>query len=391
MSTSTGACPQGLIVNAGSSSLRLASYTLGRSPTCVADAHLSPPPARDPDVLVDFVRRHGLPEPTLVMHRVVHGGHRLTEPSWLDSAIEVEIRRLKPLAPLHNGTALDWIDAARQAFGGEIRQAACFDTALYRDLPAVAANYAIPDELREKHQLRRYGFHGLAHQSMLNRWRAESHTDGDRRVVSLQLGAGCSMTATDHGWPVETSMGFSPLEGLMMATRCGDLDPAAVLYLIDEAGYSTAEVGWILNESSGLRAVSEQSADMQTLLESDTGAADLAVAMFCHRVRHYLGAYLAVLGGADAILFGGGIGENAPTVRARVLDHFEWAGIRLNSATNAALLPDASGPIHADDSGVEIWVTPTDEAQVMADAAHHLLNNLEEAAPSTASETHHEQ
>lgn len=362
-----------LTVNAGSSSLRLADYVLESVPRCVADAHLAPSPARDPDVLTDFVRRHRLTVPDLVMHRVVHGGTRLTAPCLIDAAVETEIARLKPLAPLHNGVALDWIRAAREAFGHEVAQAACFDTGFYADLPPPAATYAVPKEWREKHQLRRYGFHGLAHQSMVQQWRAHSHGGADRRVISLQLGAGCSMTATDHGWPVETSMGFSPLEGLMMATRCGDLDPAAVLYLIDEAGFSPAELGWILNESSGLRAVSGQSADMQALLEDETGDAALAVAMFCHRVQKYLGAYLAVLGGADAILFGGGIGEHAAVIRARVLDHFAWAGIHLDAERNATVSPESGGPLHAKDSAVELWVIPTDEGQVMVEAARTLL------------------
>lgn len=364
-----------LTVNAGSSSLRLASFGLEATPRCVAETLLSPPPAPDASVLVDFIRDHALPEPAMVMHRVVHGGHELTTPCWIDQAVEAEIERLKALAPLHNGVALEWLTAARAAFGDDVEQAACFDTAFYRDLSAAAANYPVPQELIEEHQLRRYGFHGLAHQSMLDQWCAGSHTDGDRRVISMQLGAGCSMTATDHGWPVETSMGFSPLDGLMMATRCGDLDPAAVLYLIEEVGFSTAELNWILNYASGLRAVSGGSDDMKALLESETEAAGLAVAMFCHRVRHYLGAYLAVLGGVDAILFGGGIGEHAPEIRARVLDHLEWAGIDLDPAANASLPATSGGPIHSDAGTVEIWVTPTNEERVMAEAARDLWHD----------------
>lgn len=379
--------PSVLTLNAGSSSLRLASYTLESVPRCVADAHQSPPPAQDPDVLADFVRQHALAVPDLVMHRVVHGGQTLTEPCLIDAAVEAEIERLKALAPLHNGVALDWISAAREAFGPEVRQAACFDTGFYAQLPPAAAAYALPKALCEQHEIRRYGFHGLAHQSMLNYWHEQSHTEGDRRVISLQLGAGCSATATDHGWPIETSMGFSPLEGLVMAARCGDLDPSVVLYLIDEAGFDTAELGRILNESSGLRAVSGQSGDMQTLLESDTDDAALAVALFCHRVRKYVGAYLAVLGGADAILFGGGIGEHAPVIRSRVLEHFEWAGIRLDTERNVAMPSDAGGPIHADDSTVEVWVTPTDEGRVMAVAAHPLLASLTQSAEPSALET----
>lgn len=371
-----------LTVNAGSSSLRLASYRMERPAAEIAEAHLSSAPARDPDVLADFVRRHARTAPDLVMHRVVHGGRRLREPCWIDAAVEAEIERLKALAPLHNGVALDWIRAAREAFGPEITQAACFDTGFYAELPPAAANYAIPRDLAEKHELRRYGFHGLAHQSLLDQWHAQSDTPGDRRVISLQLGAGCSITATDHGWPVETSMGFSPLEGLMMATRSGDLDPAAVLYLIDEAGFSSAELAWILNESSGLRAISGQSADMQTLLENETGDAALAVAMFCHRIRKYLGAYLAVLGGADAILFGGGIGEHAAVIRSRVLAQLKWAGIRLDAARNTSVSPTDGGRIHRDDSAAEIWVIPTDEARVMAEAAASLLAARQTTQPT---------
>lgn len=372
-----------LTVNAGSSSLRLASYVLGETPRCVAEAHYAPAPVPDAAVVTAFLAEQSLPSPAIAMHRVVHGGPRLRGPCAITADVEAEIARLKTLAPLHNGVALDWIGASRAALGANVVQAACFDTAFYADLPAVAAQYALPVDLTDRHHVRRYGFHGLAHQSMLDRWRNESHTDGDRRVISLQLGGGCSMTATDHGWPIETSMGFSPLDGLMMATRCGDLDPAAVLYLVEEGGFEPAELSWILNESSGLRGVSGQSADMKTLLESETDDAALAVAMFCHRVRHYLGAYLVALGGADAILFGGGIGEQAPEIRARVLDHLDWAGIRLDTARNAAISTTDGGRIHSDDSRVEIWVTPTDEEGVMARAAHELLTQL---AASTTTE-----
>lgn len=241
-------------------------------------------------------------------------------------------------------------------------------------MPLFAANYALPSDLCRQHELRRYGFHGLAHQSLLQQWLARSERHGKRRVISLQLGAGCSATASDRGWPIDTSMGFSPLAGLMMATRCGDLDPTVVLHLIDQAGFSAAELGWIFNESSGLRAVSGESGDMRQLLDSDTDAAALAVSMFCHRLQKYLGAYLAVLGGADAILFGGGIGEHATEIRARVLAHFEWAGISLDAARNVAVSPHRGGAIHTDNSATEVWVIPTDEAQVMAEAARGLLS-----------------
>jgi len=376
MSATSNGSSHILTVNAGSSSLRLASFALEDALPLTAQAHLSPAPARDPNVLVDFLRQHGLGVPELIIHRVVHGGARLTRPCLLDAEVETEIARLKSLAPLHNGVALDWIDSARRAFGAETPQAACFDSGFFAEMPPFAASYALPPDLCREHELRRYGFHGLAHQSLLQQWLARSEHHGKRRVISLQLGAGCSATASDHGWPIDTSMGFSPLEGLMMATRCGDLDPAAVLYLIDKAGFSASELGWIFNESSGLRAVSGESGDMRRLLDSDTDAAALAVSMFCHRLQKYLGAYLAVLGGADAILFGGGIGGHAPEIRARVLTHFEWAGIRLDAARNACVSAEQGGAIHTDNSATEVWVIPTDEAQVMAEAARGLLSPL---------------
>ncbi len=208
---------------------------------------------------------------------------------------------------------------------------------------------------------------------MLNRWRALTGKEENCRVISLQLGAGCSLTATDNGRPIDTSMGFSPLEGLVMASRCGDLDPTVVLYLIKHGGYSAAELERILNEFSGLSGVSGQTSDMQTLLASSTEDAMLAVDLFCHRVRKYMGAFLAVLGGADAILFGGGIGENVPDIRARVLEQFYWAGIQLDTERNCSINPANGGPIHADKSAIEVWVIPTDEERVMADTASILL------------------
>ena len=328
----------------------------------------------EPAVLDEFARRHAPSGPDFVMHRVVHGGANLTSPCMLDAAVEAEIERLRALAPLHNGLALDWIRVAREAFGPEVSQAACFDTAFYAELPDAAAHYALPKDLSDQFEIRRYGFHGLAHQSMLDQLHAHRGADA-RRVISLQLGAGCSVTATDRGRPVDTSMGFSPLAGLVMATRSGDLDPAIVLHLVTQGGIAPAKLGRILNESSGLQGVSGQSGDMQALLASDTKDARLAVAMFCHRARQYVGAYLAVLGGADAIVFGGGIGEHAPVIRARLLDHLSWAGIQVDAARNEAVDAVRGGPIHVDEMPVEIWVLPTDEGLVMADAARSLLNH----------------
>jgi acetate kinase len=372
-------------VNAGSSSLRIAGYRLDSGSTRTGHVHLSPAPAGNPGVLSDFVRGHNIPQPDIVMHRVVHGGSRLRAPCLIDAQVEAEIRRLQTLAPLHNGIALDWMEAAREAFGSDVLQAACFDTGFYANLPPAAATYALPREMCKQHEIQRYGFHGLAHQSMLSIWQEQSHGPSDNgRVISLQLGAGCSVTASENSQPFDTSMGFSPLEGLMMATRCGDLDPTVVLHLLNEGGYSAAELGSILNASSGLLAVSGQTGNMQTLLRTDTKEADLAISMFCSRVRKYVGAYLAILGGADAILFGGGIGEHAPAIRARVLERFEWAGVHLDAERNASVNPTTGGPIHSRQSVVELWVTPTDEEAVMVNASRTLLA---ERAPSVSSST----
>lgn len=362
-----------LIVNVGSSSLRLAAYSLADTPVCVATAHWSPAPKPSLSVLTGLIKEHTLGQPDIVVHRVVHGGLHLRQSCLITPSVIAEIDRFTSLAPRHNAAALEWMEIVRAVFDERTVQGACFDTAFYRAMPAQAADYALPADLCETHALKRYGFHGLAHQSLLSYWYTETDAHGDQRVISLQLGSGCSVTATCKGWPVETSMGFSPAEGLMMGTRAGSVDAALVLYLIEHGGYSPSELGRMLNDASGLLGVSGESADMQTLLASGSETAERAIAMFCHRLRHYVGAYLAHLGGVDAIVFGGGIGQHAPDIRARALDRLEWAGIAVDATRNAAVSPSRGGPIHADDSRVQIWVAPTDEAGVMARCALQLL------------------
>lgn len=364
---------QALVVNAGSSSLRLSIHEIGDSPQeCIEHAHLSSRPAASPSVLAHFQALSTKQRPEVVVHRVVHGGHQLPGVCWVNGDVRAEITRLNPMAPLHNGLALDWIDAAEQAFGTETPQVACFDTGFYRNLPQEAAQYPLPNDILERHQVRRYGFHGLAHQSMLQALQRTLGGDELGRVLSIQLGAGCSATASINGQPVDTSMGFSPLEGLMMATRCGDLDAAAALYLVTECGMDPGQLLRLLNESSGLLGVSAQSSDMKALLETDSQSAHLAVSMYCHRARQYIGAYLATLGGADAIVFGGGVAEGSPEIRARLLERLEWAGVQMDSAKNASLIA-AGGLIHGKGSSVKIAVCPVDEAALMASEAGKLI------------------
>lgn len=356
-----------LVVNAGSSSLRLAAYEAVDHPALVADGHLQQPGAADAEVVRGFLRRHRLGAPGAVVHRVVHGGTRFTAPVRVDGAVEREIERLGALAPLHNPVALAWLRASRDVLAPGAVEVAAFDTAFYADLPEVAATYALPPALCRRHEIRRYGFHGLAHRAMLDAW-AAGGGDPDARVISLQLGSGCSITASRAGRPMDTSMGFSPLEGLVMATRAGDLDPAVVLHLLEQGGHTSAGLGELLNRGAGLLGLSGRSGDMRTLLADDDPAARLAVDVFCHRLRRYLGAFLAVLEGADAVLVGGGIGEHSPEIRRRALAGFEWAGIRLDPVANRDL-PAAGGTIHRPDSEVALRVTPVDEMIIMARAA----------------------
>jgi len=355
-----------LTINAGSSSLRLSLFAqtddgLAR----LAETHLQDISVPDLSLLADFIASVNTAEITLIVHRVVHGGALFTTPSLIDTAVEEKIERLIPLAPLHNPSALEWIRLARRLLGEQVPQVAVFDTAFYQSLPEVAVTYALPQVLCRQYNIRRYGFHGIAHRAMLNRWREISPEVKDGgRVISVQLGSGCSITAIDHGEPVDTSMGFSPLEGLVMATRSGDLDPAVSTYLQRQAGLSIEELERLLNKQSGLLGLSGESSDMRMLLDSDSPEAALAVNLYCYRVRKYIGAYLTVLGGADVILFGGGVGENSSQVRAKILQGMEWLGVELDPVRNDnATGNEACISVAASQS--KVWVIPVDEALMM--------------------------
>lgn len=359
-----------LTVNAGSSSVRLTAFTPESAGlrACAAQRH-EIGAGTSAEWLADFVGQHLHERPRCVAHRVVHGGLRLTSTRRIDADVEAEIERLTPLAPLHNPLALAWVHACRTLWGQDMPQLAVFDTAFFAHLPEVAATYALPRELSAAHGLRRYGFHGLAHQALWSRWcalRPDLAQGG--RIVSFQLGAGCSVSAIERGAARDTSMGFSPLEGLVMATRSGDVDPALVTYLQRVAGLSAADVERLLNERSGLLGLSGVSGDMRELIASDDPHSRLAVDLYAYRARKVLGAYLAVLGGADGILFGGGVGENAAGVRAAILGGLGWAGIRVDAAANAAT-SGREGCISAPGSPVQAWVVPVDEARVLAHEA----------------------
>jgi acetate kinase len=303
-----------------------------------------------------------------VGHRVVHGGDVFTDSVALDDKVLAEIESLNDLAPLHNPVAVSGIHAARKIFGTAMRMAAVFDTAFHATLPATAATYAIDDDLAKKHRIRRYGFHGMAHRYSLLRY-AELSARPEREVniVTLHLGNGSSACAIRAGRSIDTSMGFTPLEGLVMGTRSGDLDPALVDYLARKENVQAAEVeGW-LNHRSGLLGLSGISQDMRELLAryESHPRARLAVDVFCYRARKYLGAYLAALGGAQAVIFSGGIGENAPAVRQKICAGMDWCGLSLDSRKNDAAV-GVEGSISTSDARIHVYVIPSDEEAIIA-------------------------
>ena len=309
-----------------------------------------------------------LPRPAAVGHRVVHGGDRYVGATLIDAAAVAALEALCEIAPLHNPAALSGIRAARQALGESVPMVAVFDTAFHHTIPEAAATYALPYELAEKHKIRRYGFHGIAHQYDVARY---ADLNGKRPAevdaVILHLGNGCSASAIRNGQSVETSMGFTPLEGLVMGTRSGDVDPALVTYLARKEGVEAVTVESWLNNRSGLLGISGLSNDMRELIAARdvNRRARLAVDVFCHRARKYLGAYLAVLGGAKAVIFSGGIGENAPSVREEICRDMDWCGLKLDAGANAVLLGQ-DGCISSAVSALQIWVIHTDEETIIA-------------------------
>jgi len=363
-----------LTVNTGSTSVKLAAFRVddeggeagpaGR----LAARHLQGGQSDPVAALGAFLGELAAP-PDVIVHRVVHGGTRFAGPSLIDDPTREAIAALSELAPLHNPVALRWIDAARAACGAAVVQVATFDTAFFSSLPRIAAEYALPPHLGVELGVRRYGFHGLAHEAMWRRWRElEPRLADGGRLISLQLGGGCSMAALDRGRPRDTSMGFSPLEGLMMETRCGDVDAAIVPYLERRLGVSGERVVEMLNQNSGLAGVAASPLDPHALLALKTDQAQFAVELYCYRARKYLGAYLAVLGGCDGIAFGGGVGEHVSEVRASILAGLEWAGIEVDPTANRAAKGTESR-ISAAGSRVQVWVLPVDEELLMVRAA----------------------
>lgn len=305
-----------------------------------------------------------------VGHRVVHGGELFKESTLIDDRVLKGIEDCIDLAPLHNPNNVKGILAARELLGSNVPQVAVFDTAFHHSIPEQAYLYAIPYHLYRRHRIRRYGFHGTSHRYVAFRYRALRELTRDQtNIITLHLGNGCSAAAMKAGFPVDTSMGMTPLEGLVMGTRSGDLDPAIVSVIARKEGMSPSEVDTLLNTQAGLLGISGLTNDMRELQaelkEHDDRRVRLAIEIFCYRARKYIGAYLAAMGGADAVVFTGGIGENSPEVRARICSEMEWAGLHLDAVKNQETV-GREGLISTEDSKLLAYAIPTDEELLIA-------------------------
>ena len=316
-------------------------------------------------------------EVSVVAHRVVHGGEKFTEATLLNDELLAEMEKLNPLAPLHNPVIIAGIREMRKLFPA-VPHVGVFDTAFHHTLPAYAFLYGLPYELYEKKAVRRYGFHGTSHNYVALR-AAEflKRRPNELRLVSCHLGNGASMCAVNHGRSVDTTMGFTPLDGLIMGTRCGDLDPGVLAFLEREEKLSASKSEELLNKKSGLLGLSGISSDMREILKAaDEGQqrALLALKAYCYRVRKYIGAYVASMGGLDTVIFTGGVGQGSAVVRALVLQGLECMGITLDEKCNREARGDEISRISDDDSKVTVLVVPTDEERMMAREALRALS-----------------
>lgn len=307
-------------------------------------------------------------------HRVVHGGEEFTQPALIDRAVQTGIKRCIAFAPLHNPHNLKGIEVCERILPG-IPQVAVFDTAFHHRMPAHAYMYALPMALYRKLRIRRYGFHGTSHGYVAEK--AAEHLGkplSELKMITAHLGNGCSMAAIDGGRSIDTSMGFTPLEGLVMGTRCGDIDPALVSYIAEQEGLPLAKVDNLMNKASGMLGLTETSNDLREILyEAEQGSEQHALALdiFCHRVKKYVGAYAAELGGLDAIVFTGGIGEKSSHVRSESLSGLGFLGVEVDEAKNE------TNELRIGAGRVEVMVVPTNEELAIARHTRVILHELE--------------
>jgi acetate kinase len=319
-----------------------------------------------------------------VGHRVVHGGEHFVRSVLLTEEVIRRIEGCIDLAPLHNPSNVKGIRAVQDLLGANVPQVAVFDTAFHQTLPERAFLYALPYQLYRRHGVRRYGFHGTSHRYVAYRYRQFLQLDkGQTHIITLHLGNGCSACAIKAGESVDTSMGLTPLEGLAMGTRSGDIDPAIVSFLSGKEGLDVHEAESVLNKHSGLLGVSGLTHDMRELLEevrqNNDRRASLAIEIFCYRARKYIGSYLAAMGGADAVVFTGGIGENSPDIRSRICQGLDWMGLYLDEGLNEQRVKGSEGPIHRQGSRLGAYVIPTDEELLIArDTVRSFMGGEEE-------------
>ncbi len=340
-------------------------------------------PFRDHRAALDYITRwmisaeaqvpgiQSLADIHAVGHRVVHGAEKFKKSLVITDEVIDGIEDVIELAPLHNPANLKGIYAARELFGPGIPMVAVFDTAFHSTMPETSYLYALPYQLYRRHKIRRYGFHGTSHRYVAYRYRQlTGKKREDTNLITLHLGNGCSACAIKGGDSLDTSMGLTPLEGLVMGTRAGDIDPSIIEFLAHKEGMSLTEVDALLNKQSGLLGLSGLTNDMRDLLaeehEHQDRRAKLAIDIFCLRVKKYIGAYLAELGGTDAIVFTGGIGENAPSIRERISAGLSSLGIEIDLNSNKTFVSGKEGEISKPGSGIKTFVIPTNEELLIA-------------------------
>ena len=310
-----------------------------------------------------------LDEIEAVGHRIVHGGEKFSRSTMITPEILAQIEECVELAPLHNPHNVRGYRAAREILG-EVPHVAVFDTAFHQTMPDYAFMYGLPRILYKRHGVRRYGFHGTSHRYVSYRVAQLLETSRQKmKIITCHLGNGCSMAAIKFRQSIDTSMGFTPLEGLMMGTRSGDLDPAVILHIMAKEELGLSEANTLMNKHSGLQGVSGISNDMRELEESLSEGdkyAKLAIEMFCYRIKKYIGAYTAAMNGLDVLVFTGGIGENSPLVRGMTCSELDYLGIELDADLNRRTIRGEEGPIHRKERPVKVYVVPTNEELIIA-------------------------
>jgi len=313
-------------------------------------------------------------------HRVVHGGETFADSALVDAQVISKIRECIELAPLHNPHNLRGINACLKILPN-IPQVAVFDTALYSKMPKYAFVYPLPYILYKRYQIRRYGFHGMSHFYVARQASQILGRPKDKmKIITVHLGNGCSMSAHDRGVAVDTSMGFTPLEGLVMGTRCGDIDPAIILNIMGREELSLHEANTLLNKHSGLQGISGISSDMRDILsgvESGNDLAKLALDIYCYRIRKYIGSFAAAMGGLDCVVFTAGVGENSPKVRELSCSGLEFIGVEIDAARNSAAVKKEA-VISTDQARVKVLAIPTNEELIIAEDTYQIVCNARE-------------